>query len=41
MSERWEAPLRALEEQDRAAPPDPGAMLFSGGPAIARYHGPT
>jgi hypothetical protein len=29
MSERWEATLWAFEEQNCAAPPDPGTMLFS------------
>jgi len=37
MSEQWEPTIQAFEQRDREAPPDPGAMLFTGSSTIVRW----
>ncbi|MBD3292221.1 MAG: hypothetical protein GF393_04810 [Armatimonadia bacterium] len=37
MSEQWEPTIRAFARQDLEAPPDPGAMLFTGSSTIVKW----
>jgi len=37
VSERWEPTILSFEEHDREAPPEPGAMLFTGSSTIVKW----